>query len=62
MRKVSRDAYREIISRLVSHGAQAVILGCTEIQILVKSQDSEIPLFDSTAIHANIAAEKALAP
>src|SRR3546814_11070170 len=48
----SRDAYRAIIARLVEDGAQAVILGCTEIMLLVRPEDSQVPIFDTTAIHA----------
>jgi aspartate racemase len=56
----SRDAYREIIARLVARGAEAVILGCTEIMLLVGPGDSTVPLFDTTAIHAEAAIELAL--
>jgi aspartate racemase len=58
----SRREYRRIMGRLASQGAQAIILGCTEISLLVSRQDSEIPLFDTTAIHARAAAEEALSP
>ena len=58
---VSRQAYREVIARLVERGAEAVILGCTEIMLLVKPEDSSVPLFDTTAIHAEAAVEKAIA-
>lgn len=57
----SRDAYRRIIAGLVAQGAQAVILGCTEISLLVTQQDASVPLFDTTAIHAHGAALWALA-
>lgn len=56
----SRDAYRGIIARLVERGAQAVILGCTEISLLVAPADSAVPLFDTTALHAREAALWAL--
>ncbi len=56
----SREAYREIIARLVERGAGAVILGCTEIMLLVKPQDSNVPLFDTTGIHAEAAVERSL--
>ena len=56
----SRNAYREIISRLISRGAEAIILGCTEISLLVSPEDSAAPLFDTTCLHARKAAEKAL--
>ena len=57
----SRQACREVISRLVERGAQAVILGCTEIMLLVQPGDSTVPLFDTTAIHAEAAVDLALA-
>ena len=56
----SRAAYREVIARLVARGAEAVILGCTEIMLLVGPEDSAVPLFDTTAIHAQAAIEQAL--
>ena len=43
----SRDAYRTIIADLVARGAQAVILGCTEIGLLVGDDDAAVPLFDT---------------
>jgi aspartate racemase len=57
----SRATYRRVIAELKAQGAEAVILGCTEISLLVGQQDSEIPLFDTTSIHARKAAEWALA-
>lgn len=57
----SREEYRRIITSLVEQGAQAIILGCTEISLLVNQQDSAVPLFDTTAIHARSAALWALA-
>jgi aspartate racemase len=57
----SRQAYREIIARQVADGAQAVILGCTELPMLVKPEDSAVPLFDTTQIHALAAVDLALA-
>jgi aspartate racemase len=56
----SRSAYRRSIENLASQGAEAIVLGCTEISLLVSQQDSQIPLFDTTAIHARAAAELAL--
>jgi aspartate racemase len=56
----SRSAYRKIMGKLASQGAEAIILGCTEISLLVRQQDSEVPLFDTAAIHARMAAEEAL--
>lgn len=57
----SRDQYRTIMAALVAHGAQAIILGCTEISLLVDQQDCAVPLYDTTGIHARKAAELALA-
>jgi aspartate racemase len=56
----SRVAYRRIMAELVWIGAEAIILGCTEISLLVKQQDSQVPLFDTTSIHARMAAEWAV--
>ena len=56
----SRSEYRRIIADLVGQGVQAIILGCTEISLLVGQQDSAVPLFDTTSIHARKAAERAL--
>ena len=56
----SRDAYRRIVATLVDQGAQAVILGCTEISLLIGQADAVVPLFDTTALHAHQAAEWAL--
>ncbi|MGC9953298.1 MAG: aspartate/glutamate racemase family protein [Rhizomicrobium sp.] len=57
----SRQAYREIMARQVAAGAQGIILGCTEIPLLVKAGDSSVPLFDTTEIHALAAVDLALA-
>lgn len=57
----SRLAYRSIMAQLVAQGAQAIILGCTEISLLVTQDDAAVPLFDTTAIHARAAAQAALA-
>jgi aspartate racemase len=56
----SRQAYREVIARLVERGAEAIILGCTEIMLLVGPEDSSVPLFDTTTIHAEAAVDLAL--
>ena len=56
----SREAYRQVIARLVERGAEAIILGCTEIMLLVRPEDSAVPLFDTTAIHAEAAVDLAL--
>jgi aspartate racemase len=52
VRPESRKAYREIIARLIGRGAQGIILGCTEIMLLVSDEDSAVPLFDTTTLHA----------
>lgn len=57
----SREDYRGIIAGLVARGAQGVILGCTEIGLLIGAGDAEVPLFDTTRIHAEAAADWALA-
>jgi aspartate racemase len=62
IRSESRIAYREVIARLVATGAEAIILGCTEIMLLVSAEDSAVPLFDTTTIHAIAAVDRALAP
>jgi aspartate racemase len=56
----SRNEYRQVMDELVRRGAQAIILGCTEITLLVRQEDSPVPLFDTTRIHACKAAEWAL--
>ena len=48
------------MAALAAQGAEAIILGCTEISLLVNYQDSKVPLFDTTSIHARKAAEWAL--
>ena len=60
IRDESRDAYRAVIARLAAQGAQAVILGCTEIMLLVRPEDSPVPMFDTTAIHAEAIVEACL--
>lgn len=56
----SRTEYRRIMSGLVDRGAEGIILGCTEITLLVGQADSAVPLFDTTSLHARSAAERAL--
>ncbi|AZV94580.1 aspartate racemase [Bordetella sp. J329] len=62
IRDESLAAYLEIIQRLVGNGAQAIILGCTEISLLVQAQHVDVPLFDTTRLHALHAAQWALRP
>lgn len=57
----SRQAYRDVIARLVERGAEGIILGCTEIMLLVQPQDSAVPLFDTTRLHVEAAIARALA-
>jgi aspartate racemase len=57
----SREAFRRIMGRMAEAGAQAIILGCTEISLLVDATDAPVALFDTTDIHARTAAEHALA-
>jgi GNAT superfamily N-acetyltransferase len=56
----SRAQFRKIIAGLVSLGAEAIILGCTEIALLVENEDASVPLFDTTRLHARAAADLAL--
>lgn len=60
IRQESRQEYLEIINQLREEGAQAVILGCTEISLLVSQSDTTTPLYDTTAIHAQQAVKAAL--
>ena len=56
----SRRLYLEIIAGLAARGAGAVILGCTEIALLVRQEHTPVPLYDTTAIHARRAVDRAL--
>lgn len=56
----SRAEYRRIMAALEARGAQAIILGCTEIALLVGAADARVPLFDTTALHARAAVELAV--
>jgi len=60
LRKVTQAKFKKIIDRLISFGAEGVILGCTEIPLLVKQKDYAIPLFDTTTLHAQAAVDFAL--
>lgn len=57
----SREYYIDVINELTEQGAEGVILGCTEIGLLIKQADSPIPVFDTTAIHAEAAVDFLLA-
>lgn len=60
VRDESRQVYREVIQRLVDEGAGGVILGCTEIELLVGAADSPVPVFPTTRLHAELAVDYAL--
>ncbi|QUH06203.1 aspartate/glutamate racemase family protein [Saccharopolyspora erythraea] len=59
--ETSRAAYRAVIDRLVAAGAQGVVLGCTEIELLISQDDSPVPVFPTTRLHVEAAVDKALA-
>jgi aspartate racemase len=58
--EASRQVYQRVIASLAARGAQAVILGCTEIGLLIKPEHSHLPLLDTTALHAQAAVAFAL--
>jgi aspartate racemase len=58
--QTSRERYQQIIARLADRGAEGIVLGCTEIELLVSSDDSPVPVFDSARLHAKKAVELAL--
>ncbi|ACJ31213.1 Aspartate racemase [Shewanella piezotolerans WP3] len=60
IRDDSRDRYIQIIDELRAQGVEAVILGCTEIALLIQQQHSNVPLFDTTSIHAQAAVNLAI--
>ncbi|SFC67290.1 aspartate racemase [Bacillus sp. OV322] len=60
IKQSSRDYYKKVIKDLIANGAEGIILGCTEIGLLVKQEDSEVPLFDTAEIHAIESVNKAL--
>lgn len=57
----SKQKFREIIGRLVAKGSEAVILGCTELMMIIEPSDSAVPLFDTTTLHCAAALDFALA-
>lgn len=61
VREETRAAFQAIIGRLVAAGAEGVILGCTEIELLVRQEDSPVPVFPTARIHMETATELALA-
>lgn len=60
VREQSRAAYRDVMAKLVEEGAEAIILGCTEIMLLVGEKDAAVSLFDTTTLHAEAALISAL--
>jgi len=60
LKQSSKETFKEIIRKLVSNGADGLILGCTEIPLLISQEDVEVPLFDTTAIHSKAAVAFAL--
>jgi aspartate racemase len=60
IKKESKKRFLEIIDSLLDQGAEGIILGCTEIPLLIKQEDVEVPVFDTTYIHAKKAVELAL--
>lgn len=60
LRQETKQRYLEIIQKLIARGAEGIVLGCTEIPLLIRQRDVEIPAFDTTYIHAMAAVEFAL--
>jgi aspartate racemase len=60
VRQESKEKYLEIINRLVNQGVEGIILGCTEISLLIKNVDCSVPVFDTTEIHARKAVDIAI--
>jgi aspartate racemase len=60
VRDESRATYRQVIERLTDRGAEGVILGCTEIELLITQEDSPVPVFPTTRLHAELAADHAI--
>ena len=58
----SRQRYREVMEQLADAGAQGIILGCTEIMLLVGSNDTRLPVFDTTTLHADAAVSFSVVP
>ncbi len=58
--EASRQAYRGVIERLVAAGADGIVLGCTEIELLVSTQDSPVPVYPTTRLHVESAVAAAL--
>lgn len=56
----SKEYFKKVIKNLIDRGAEGIILGCTEIGLLIKEEDSEVPIFDTTVIHAFESVNKAI--
>jgi aspartate racemase len=61
IRDESREHYRRVMRDLAGRGAEGILLGCTEIDLLVGPQDAPVPVFDTTRLHAHRAVDLALA-
>jgi aspartate racemase len=61
VRDDSRELYRQVIERLVAAGAEGIILGCTEIELLIGAADSPVPVFPTTRLHVEAAVAVSLA-
>ena len=59
IRQESRAAYRRVVGNLVERGAEGVILGCTEVELLLRQEDSDVPLFATTRLHVQAALDAA---
>src|SRR6202035_1768575 len=62
VRDASRQAYQDVIAHLVQAGAEGVILGCTEVELLVGPEDSPVPVFPTTRLHVEAAVDRAIGP
>jgi len=60
LNNASKQIYLQIIEKLIAKGSKGVILGCTEIPLLIQQEDVSVPVFDTTTIHANAAFNSAL--
>lgn len=60
VREESREAYVDVVARLVADGAEGVVLGCTEIELLLRPEDVDVPVFATTRLHALAALDFAL--
>jgi aspartate racemase len=60
IREESREGYLKIINRLVSEGAEGIVLGCTEIPLLIRQKDTDVKVFDTATVHAEKALQYAI--